>query len=123
MAFLDRLQRNDVTHIDATFLMQLMRTQHFHAVGLFTQGQLAGEILVAGSGYQAEILALYISLPFRRSGLATALARRALWNLTQEGVRYAAARFVTRSVPQKALMKTLGTGDEQTMAVFPQLFM
>ncbi len=123
LAFLDRLQRNDVTHIDATFLMQLMRTQHFHAVGLFTQGQLAGEILVAGSGPNAEILAFYVNPPFRRSGLGTALCRWALWALTQEGVRSAGARFVTRSVPQKALIKTLGTGEEQTTAVFPQLFM
>ena len=123
MAFLDRMQRNDVSQVDGTFLMQLMRTEHFHAVGLFSAGQLAGEILVAGNGPQAELVAFYVSQPFRRRGIGTAMCRWALWTLSLEGVRVAGARFVTRSLPQKALAKALGASETATTAVFPQLFM
>ena len=109
--------------VDGTFLMQLMRTEHFHAVGLFSAGQLAGEILVAGNGPQAELVAFYVSQPFRRRGIGTAMCRWALWTLSLEGVRVAGARFVTRSLPQKALAKALGASETATTAVFPQLFM
>ena len=123
MAFLDRLQQNNITHIDPTFLMELMRTEHFHAVGLFSGGQLAGEALVAGQGSRAELLAFYITRPFRRQGLGTALCRWTLWALTQEGVQVAGARFVTRSLPQKALARHLGASELETTAIFPQLFL
>lgn len=123
LAFLERMQRNDVTHIDASYLMELMRTAHFHAAGLFSGGQLAGEIMVAGSGPQAEIMAFYVMPAFRRKGLGTILCRWALWALSQEGVTECGARFVTRSLPQKALAKTLGVGEGEVTAVFPQLFM
>ncbi len=123
LAFLERLQRNDVNHIDASYLMELMRTPHFHAAGLFSGGQLAGEVMVAGTGEQAELMAFYIMPEFRRKGLGTVLCRWALWALTQEGVTDCGARFVTRSLPQKALAKSLGTGEGEVTAIFPQLFM
>ncbi len=100
-----------------------MRTEHFHAIGVFSGGRLAGEILVAGTGVQAELVAFYVENGFRRRGIGTAMCRWVLWALSQEGVRSAGARFVTRSLPQKALAKTLGARETETTAVFPQLFM
>ncbi len=123
VAFLDRLHQNDVSGVDATFLMRLMRTEHFHAVGLFCEGRLAGEMLVAGNDAQAELIAFYVVPEFRRRGLGTALCRWSLWALSLEGVRSAGARFVTRSLPQKALSKALGAREAAVTAVFPQLFM
>lgn len=122
-AFIQRLRRNDVSSVDVAFLGQLQRTEHFHAVGLFSGGSLAGEILVAGNGQQAELVAFYVENGFRRMGLGTSLCRWALWALKCEGVRSAGARFVTRSLPQKALARALGGRESETTAVFPQLFM
>ena len=123
MAFLDRLQRNDISFVDPSFLMQLMRTAHFHAVGMFSSGQLVGEALVAGNGAQAELVAYYVNPAFRRKGLGTALVRWTLWALSQEGVLVVGARFLTRSIPQKAMAKSLGIGEGETTSVFPQIFM
>ena len=123
IGFLDRLNQNDVTHIDPTFLTQLMQTRHFHATGLFSAGQLAGEALVAGNGSYAELMAFYITPAFRRKGLGTALCRWTLWALSCAGVQNVGARFVTRSLPQKAISRDLAAREIETTAVFPQLFM
>jgi hypothetical protein len=80
-------------------------------------------MLVAGNDAQAELLAFNVVPEFRRRGLGTALCRWSLWALSLEGVRSAGARFVTRSLPQKALSKALGAREAAVTAVFPQLFM
>ena len=123
MSLLDRLQKNDINHIDPTFLVQLMRTDHFHTMGMFCNGKLAGEAIVAGNGAQAELMAAYISPEFRQQGLGTSMCRWMLWALASEGVTRAGARFVTRSLPQKGLCRRLGGRELETTAVFPQIFM
>ncbi|MBR6953799.1 MAG: hypothetical protein IKH77_01995 [Clostridia bacterium] len=123
LALLDRLQKNDINHIDPTFLVQLMRTDHFHTMGLFSNNRLAGEAIVAGNGAQAELMAAYINPEFRKQGLGTSLCRWMLWALASEGVTRAGARFVTRSIPQRGLCRRLGARELETTAVFPQIFM
>jgi GNAT superfamily N-acetyltransferase len=123
LALLDRLRRNDINHIDPTFLVQLMRTDHFHTMGMFSSNQLVGEAVIAGSGSQAELVAVYVENAFRRQGLGTALCRWILWAASSEGVTRAAARIVTRSLPQKALARHMGGKELETTAIFPQIFM
>ena len=123
LAFLDRLRRNDINHVDPTFLVQLMRTDHFHTMGMFNNGRLVGEAVVAGNGSQAELVAVYVEGGWRKQGLGTALSRWMLWALSSEGVTRAAARFVTRSLPQKGLSRRLGGKELETTAIFPQIFM
>ncbi len=118
-----RLQQNDITHITQEDLGSLRFTPHFRALGLSVGGYLAGEALLAGSGADCELAAIYIAEPYRRRGLGKALLTRCMAMMAQEGVTGFTARFVTRSLPQKQLALSFHALDLGTTALFPAIFL
>jgi len=121
LGLLDRLRRNDITHLDPGLLEQLRRMPHFTALGLLQGDSLVGEIMAAGAGDSCELVAVYINEPFRRQGMGTLLVHRCMAVMAAEGVTKFGAAFVGLSLPQIKLAKAFSAQDRQIRGIFPQL--
>lgn len=124
MAFVQRLWSNDITHLDASFLLQMKHTQpHFLALGMYRSNDLAGEVLLHGIGDSAELAAIYVAPHLRRQGMGRALLHQAMSVMKREGVARITTRTLTRSVPQQKLMAAFGAHVLGCSTVFPGLFL
>ena len=117
----DRLRRNDITHVDLGYLQQQMRMQHFMALGLIQDQSLVGEVVLAGSGAGCEVVAVYIDPIFRQKGMARLLLQRSMAVMGSEGVNLFGAMFVTISAPQQRLAADFRGQERQLLGLFPQL--
>lgn len=118
-----RMQDNDVSYMDPTYLVQLMRQPHFHAVGMFMGKELVGEAVVSGAGDACTLEAIYIAPAFRRRGLGKVLASSCLNTMLREGVLSCTTRIATRSLPQRGLIHAMGGADLGATMVFPSLYL
>ena len=121
MALIGRLQQNDIMHIGLADLQRMMRTPHFHCLGLYRQGALIGEVLVSGTGEECEMHAVYIMPGFRRQGFARALVHRVMVIKGTEGVQRFVARFLSRSSPQSGLARAFQAEELAVVTLFPKL--
>ena len=121
-ALLLRLRQNDISYVDASYLYQLQGMPHFSALGMFRNGrELVGECLIAGRGDACEVAALYITPENRRQGLGEALLRHGMNVMQQEGVKRTTVRIVTRSIPQRNLMRIFAPRELSATLRFPGL--
>ena len=121
-ALLLRLRQNDISYVDASYLYQLQGMPHFHAMGMFRNGrELVGECLLAGRGDACEAAALYVTPESRRQGLGEALLRQGMHLMRQEGVRRTTVRIMSRSVPQRSLMRIFAPRELSATMRFPGL--
>ena len=123
LAFLNRLNSNDIRHIDFVLLQQFMRTSHFQLLGLTRENMLVAELLMVGNGNLSEVMAIYTHASYRRQGLAKALLHRSMVIQQSEGVANFAVRVMTRSKPQMALMNAFGAHEEEVISLFPDLML
>ncbi len=121
MAFLERLRANNVSHIDLSYLAELLRAQHFTAIGAVNAGRLVGECLAAGAGTGCELYAIYVDSSVRRNGFASLMARAVMTLMEREGVRSFTTRVMTHSVPQLGLIRTLHGEEKETLSIYPAL--
>ncbi|MBQ9325947.1 MAG: GNAT family N-acetyltransferase [Clostridia bacterium] len=121
MALLGRLQQNDIAHLSLMDLQRMMRTPHFHCLGLFRAGQLIGEAIVSGTGSQCELQAVYIRPGYRRQGFAKALIHRLMAIKSSEGVQQVLAHFLSRSGPQRGLARAFQAEEMAVVTLFPKL--
>lgn len=102
-AFLDRLVRNDIHHIDLPFLQMLLRQPHVSALRLRSGNDIACEVLMAGSGNKCELVAVYTAMPYRRQGFARRLIGMSMNVMAAEGVEQFAASLSSLSAAQTRL--------------------
>ncbi|MDO4484773.1 MAG: GNAT family N-acetyltransferase [Clostridia bacterium] len=123
LAFITRLQQNDLGYITPELLEQLMMQPHFLCLGLYRNTELIGEILMAGQGEMCTLHAIYITPNARRQGMARALLHRSMAVMSAEGVTQVSSRIITLSTPQVRLMNDFGGRDAGVNAIYPSLFM
>lgn len=122
-ALITRLQMNEITFMDRNMLLELMHMPLFLALGLYRNGALIGEVIAAGRGEDAELVAIYIEPSSRRQGMARALLHRSLAILASEGVTRVSARIMTRSLPQQHLMNDFGSTPIRINMIFPGMYL
>ncbi len=120
---ISRLQLNELTYLDRNALMEIMHMQHFIALGLYRNGGLIGEAVMAGQGDQAELVAIYIEPSSRRQGMARALLHRTMAIMAAEGVTQVVARVMTHSTPQMHLMNDFGARQTGVRMLFPGMYL
>lgn len=120
-AFMSRLRANDITHIDSSYLSEILRTQHCCALGIFNGQRLIGEALMAGVGGNCELVAIYVERGSRRQGIGRALMQQAMALMHREGVTRFTARFISRSEPQMGLCRAFRGTPINTLALFPSI--
>ena len=120
---LARLQMNDITYLDRNMLMQLMHMPRFIALGLYRNAALIGEVIMAGQGDSAELVAIYMEPGSRRQGMARALLHRTMAIMAAEGVTRVTARIMTRSLPQQHLMNDFGAVQIGVNMLFPGMYL
>ncbi len=121
--FLTRLRQNDITHIDPAYLRMLMTLPHFHVLSMLHGNVRVGEVMVAGTGSECELLAIYTIPMYRRQGMAKMLLHRCMAVMTAEGVQTFTAVFVSLSEPQKHLAMDFHAVDLQIQSVFPEMIL
>lgn len=119
----DRLMRNDITHVTLPYLQQQMRMQHFMALGLIQDRSLVGEVILAGSGVSCEVIAVYTDPVFRKHGMGKLLLQRSMAVMAAEGVNIFGGMFVTLSEPQRHLIADFNGNEHQLLGLFPQLML
>ncbi|MCR4882446.1 MAG: GNAT family N-acetyltransferase [Clostridiales bacterium] len=123
LSFLNRLNNNDIRHIDFVLLQQFMRTSHFQLLGLTRENTVVSELMMVGNGSSAELMAVYTYPTYRKQGLAKALLHRSMVILQSEGVSHFTARVMTRSKPQMGLVNAFGAQEEEVISLFPELML
>lgn len=122
MYFLNRLQLNDLNLLDQAQLTGLQHMPHFLALGLYRNGNLIGECLMAGQGMDCELVAIYIEQSSRGQGMGRALLHRSMAIMAAEGVTKVYTRVMTRSLPQQNLMNAFNPKVVGVNTVFPGMF-
>lgn len=120
---LSRLQMNEITYLDRNTLVEIMHLPHFIALGLYRNAGLIGEVIMAGQGEQAELVAIYIEPSSRHQGMAKALLHRTMAIMAAEGVTQVSARVMTRSLPQMHLMNDFGALQVGVNVLFPGMYL
>ena len=123
LAYLNRLNNQDLRHIDFVILQQFLRTSHFQLLGMTRDNMLVSELMMVGNGDTCELMAIYTHPDYRHQGIARALIHRSMVILQSEGVSRFCARVMTRSQPQMGLMKAFGAHEEEVLSIFPGLML
>lgn len=122
-ALIARMTQNGLSHITLPYLQALTRNPVFVALGLFYGGDNrapAGECIISGApGCEPELVAIYITEPYRGNGLGKRLLRRALSFCGQSGVPSVQARIMAASQPQSRLMRAFGSEPLSQTLLFP----
>ena len=119
MYFLNRLDYNGVCNIDQAQLTDLQHMPHFLALGIYRNGNLIGESLMAGQGYDCDLVSIYIEPGSRQQGMGKALLHRSMALMAAEGVTRVFTRVMTRSIPQQGLMNAFNPQVVGVNNVFP----
>ena len=122
-AFLYRMNRNRIAPADMMFLSECMQRPHFLALTIYRGEEVAGEVLLSGTGDRAMLAGLYIKTPYRRMGLGKALLQRGLALLRDEGVSQIEAVVLRRSAAQCAMARSLGAKFIRTTCFYPGINM
>lgn len=123
MAFIGRMQQNDLTYMNLDYLAALQHQPHFLALGLYRNTDLIGEIVMAGQGETCDLVAIYIVPGSRRQGMARALLHRSMAVMATEGVTQVTTRIMSRSIPQARLMASFGAQVQGVSTIYPGLFL
>ncbi len=118
-----RLQMNEITFIDMSYLNVLMHMPHFMALGLYRNAILIGEVIMAGQGSDCELCAIYIEPGSRQQGMGKALLHRTMAIMAAEGVTRVTARIMSRSIPQRQLMNAFGPTVLGVNMLFPGMYL
>ena len=123
MAFVTRLQQNDLTYMTMDMLARLRSLPHFIALGLYRTTELAGEVLLAGYGESCELYAIYIAPAYRGQGLSRVLLHRAMAVMAAEGCQRVTSNLLTHSAPQRKLIAAFNGQVMGITAVYPGLYL
>lgn len=123
LSLIGRLQQNDITHIDLPYLQYMSTLPHFHALGLWHNNALVGEVLVAGSGDSCEIMAVYVIPSYRRQGIAKMLIHSCMGVMATEGVSNFAAVLASLYAPQLGIAHAFGGTVIETQSYYPELLL
>lgn len=118
-ALLYRLQMNDLGFITAEYLSQMMRQPHFNVLGLYRNGILVGECIMAGYGESCELAGIYVVQGCRRQGMGKALLHRSMALMAAEGVTRVTCFIMSRSTPQKRLAAAFNAQVLGVRSIFP----
>lgn len=119
MYFLNRLDYNGVCNVNLEQLNNLQHMPHFLTLGIYRNGNLIGECLMAGQGYDCDLVAIYIEPGSRQQGMGKALLHRSMAVMAAEGVTRVYTRIMTRSRPQQGLMNAFNPRVIGVNNVFP----
>ncbi len=122
-SLLTRLQMNEITFIDRNYLTQLLHMPHFMTLGLYRNGYLIGESILAGIGSDCELSAIYIEPGSRAQGMGRALLHRAIAIMAAEGVTRVTTRIMTRSIPQQHLANDFSAVPLGVNMIFPGMYL
>ncbi|MDO5435370.1 MAG: hypothetical protein Q4G19_03275 [Clostridia bacterium] len=120
---IQRLQMNEITFIDQNYLNTLQRMPHFMTLGMYRNGLLIGEVIMAGAGADCELVAIYTEPQSRMQGMARALLHRMMAIMASEGVTRITTRIMSRSIPQQRLMNDFGAAVLGVNMVFPGMYL
>ena len=123
IGFLNRLNNNDIRHIDYVLLQQFMRTAHFMILGLVRENQVVTELMMVGNGDTCELMSIYTHSRYRGQGLARALLHSSMEVLGLEGINRFVARIMTRSQPQIGLAKSFSAEELEVISLFPEMML
>ena len=118
-----RLQMNEITFIDQSYLNMLQHMPHFMTLGLYRNAGLIGEVIMTGQGSDCELVAIYIEPSSRQQGMGTALLHRMMAIMAAEGVTRVTARIMSRSIPQQRLMAHFGPSVLGVNMIFPGMYL
>ena len=122
-SLINRLQLNEITFVDFNYLHMMQHMPHFIALGLYRNALLIGEVIMAGQGSDAELVAIYVEPGSRGQGMGRALLHRTMAVMAAEGVTRVTARIMSRSVPQQRLMNDFGASVLGVNMIFPGMYL
>ena len=118
-----RLQMNEISFIDQSYLNMLQRMPHFMTLGLYRNAGLIGEVIMAGQGNTCELSAIYIEPSSRQQGMGSALLHRMMAIMAAEGVTRITTRIMSRSLPQQRLMAHFAPTVLGVNMLFPGMYL
>ena len=118
-AFLQRLNAMRITPIQRDQLTLWREQPGFLALGFYRSGRPVCELLTAGTGTQAMLIAVYTRSEFRNQGMAKQLINQASAILRERGMEGMYAYIFRRNTPQVALMQGLNANFVRTTALLP----
>ena len=117
--FLQRLNHYRISSLDIHFLGRLMQQPHFLPLAVYRGNEIIGELLFAGHGNQANLVALYVKNPYRRMGIGKTLLHRGITMLQSQGVTQCDGLILRRSDAQRGFAKSLNASFIRTTCYYP----
>ena len=117
---LQRLNDHRAVPMTKEELAEQMNRPHFLACHVMKNtGDIIGDVVLAGEGSFANVVALYVLPAYRRMGIGKAMLHKAIYSLTNEGIQRVDAVVTRRNPAQTALVQGFQARFVSTLSFLP----